>query len=148
MLLNVKQRLLLLNILPSESNYIELKVIREQQERLSFSDEELQRLKVKRQGDIYTWDESLDEPVEIEINESARGIIKIAFRQLDQQGQLKVEFLPLYEHFIEGEDWPPQEATDTEKVASDNEHPSEEPVPLRTTEAIMGSMPAAEGSKD
>ena len=147
MLLNVKQRLLLLNILPSESNYIELKVIREQQERLSFSDEELQRLKVKREGDMYTWDESLDEPVQIEINESARGIIKLAFRQLDQQGQLKVEFLPLYEHFIEGEDWPPQEATDT-KVASDNEQPSEEPVSLHTTEAIMGSMPAAEGSKD
>ena len=109
MLLNVKQRLLLLNILPSESNYITLKVIREQQERLSFSEEELKRLKVKRDGDRYIWDESVDEPVDIEIGESARGIIKLAFRELDQQGQLKVEFLPLYEHFMEGEDWPPKE---------------------------------------
>ena len=145
MLLNVKQRLLLLNILPSESNYIELKVIREQQERLSFSDEELQRLKVKRQGDIYTWDESLDEPVEIEINESARGIIKIAFRQLDQQGQLKVEFLPLYEHFIEGEDWLPDVAKATSEPTEPT--PMKQPEP-RTTKEALGGSPLAEGSKD
>ncbi len=145
MLLNVKQRLLLLNILPDESNYIELKVIREQQERLSFSDEELQRLKVKRQGDIYTWDESLDEPVEIEINESARGIIKIAFRQLDQQGQLKVEFLPLYEHFIEGEDWLPDVAKATSEPTEPT--PMKQPEP-RTTKEALGGSPLAEGSKD
>jgi hypothetical protein len=143
MFLNVKQRLLLLNILPDEANYITLKIIREQQSLLSFSNEELQRLKVKREGDVYTWDESLDEPVEIEINESARGIIKLAFRQLDQQGQLKVEFLPLYEHFIEGEDWPPKET----KPASDNERSAEEPVPLRTTQDVMGSRPSAEGAE-
>ncbi|KKL11469.1 hypothetical protein LCGC14_2545550, partial [marine sediment metagenome] len=47
MLLNVKQRLLLLNILPDQGDYITLKIIREQQERLSFSEEELKRLKVK-----------------------------------------------------------------------------------------------------
>ncbi len=109
MLLNVKQRLLLLNILPDESDYITLKVIRKQQDLLSFSDEELQRLKVKHEGDLYTWDEKVDEPVEIEISESARGVIKMAFRRLDSDGQLKVEFLPLYEHFMEGEDWPPKE---------------------------------------
>ncbi|KKN23993.1 hypothetical protein LCGC14_0899310 [marine sediment metagenome] len=115
MLLNVKQRLLLLNILPGESNYITLKVIREQQERLSFSEEELKRLKVKREGDRYIWDETIDVPVDIEIGESARGVIKLAFRELDQQGQLKVEFLPLYEHFMEGEDWPPSEDTADEE---------------------------------
>ncbi len=148
MLLNVKQRLLLLNILPAESNYIELKIIREQQALLSFSDEELQRLKVKREGDRYTWDESLDEPVEIEINESARGIIKIAFRQLDQQGQLKVEFLPLYEHFIEGEDWPPV-SVEAEATSEDGAEPTpiKQPEP-RTTKEAVGSHPAAEGSKD
>ncbi len=109
MLLNVKQRLLLMNILPSESNYITLKVIRRQEEFLSFSEEELQRLKVEKDGDMYHWDEAADEPVDIEIGESARGVIKLALRQLDQEGRLKAEFLPLYEHFIEGEDWPPKE---------------------------------------
>jgi len=116
MLLNVKQRLLLLNILPEHGNYLTLKIIREQQERLSFSEEELKRLKVKLVGDRYTWDEMIDVPVDIEIGESARGVIKLAFRELDQQGQLKVEFLPLYEHFMEGEDWPTvEDTTDKEK---------------------------------
>ncbi len=145
MLLNVKQRLLLLNILPSESNYIELKVIREQQERLSFSNEELQRLKVKREGDMYNWDESQDVPVEIEINESARGILKVAFRLLDQQGQLKIEFLPLYEHFIEGEEWPPVSDEATSEPTEPT--PIKQPEP-RTTKETIGSRPAAEGSKD
>ncbi|KKL05376.1 hypothetical protein LCGC14_2606630, partial [marine sediment metagenome] len=83
MLLNVKQRLLLLNILPEHGNYLTLKIIREQQERLSFSEEELKRLKVKLVGDRYTWDEMIDVPVDIEIGESARGVIKLAFRELD-----------------------------------------------------------------
>ncbi len=110
MLLNVKQRLLLLNILPDESNYLTLKIIREQQNLLSFSDEELTGLKVKREGDLYTWDEKNEPPpMDIEIGEAARGVIKLAFRRLDNDGQLKVEFLPLYEHFIEGEDWPSKE---------------------------------------
>lgn len=144
MLLTVKERLLLLNILPSESGYITLKVIRAQQDLLSFSDEELQRLGVKREGDMYTWDEGVDEPVDIEISESARDIIKQALRQLDSGGQLKMEFLPLYEHFVEGEEWPPQEA----KSASDNEHPTEEPVPIRSTKDVIGSRPSAEGAQD
>jgi hypothetical protein len=148
MLLNVKQRLLLLNILPDQANYIELKVIRQQQERLSFSDEELQRLKVKRQGDVYTWDESLDKPVDVEINESARGIIKLAFRQLDQQGQLKVEFLPLYEHFIEGEEWPPKDVVPSSDTPGTDGNSESEPTPIRSTKEVMGSKPAAEGSPD
>ncbi len=143
MLLNVKQRLLLLNILPDEANYITLKIIREQQDRLSFSDEELQRLKVRRVEDGYTWDESLDEPVGIEVNESARGIIKLALRQLDQQGQLKVEFLPLYEHFIEGEEWLPDGV-----VPNTTDEPQSGPTPIRPTKEVIGSRPAAEGSQD
>ena len=109
MLLNVKQRLLLMNILPDNGNYDTLKIVRKQQDLLGISDEEHSRLKIKREGDLIKWDESKDEPVEIEIGEVAGHIIKRELIRLDNDGQLQMEFLPLYEHFVEGEDWPPKE---------------------------------------
>jgi len=108
-LLNIKQRLLLMNILPDNGNYDTLKIVRKQQEHLGISDEEHQRLQIKREGDLIKWDESKDEPVEIEIGEVAGHIIKRELIRLDSDGQLQMEFLPLYEHFVEGEDWPPKE---------------------------------------
>lgn len=146
MLLNVKQRLLLLNIIPDEGSYDTLKIVRDQQNLLSFNEEELKRLKIVREGEMYQWDETADEPVDISIGEMSFNVIKMALRRLNEEGKLQMEFLPLYEHFVEGEDWPPQEATDTKKVASDNEHPTEEPVPIRTTKDVVGSSPSAEGA--
>lgn len=143
MLLKVKDRLLLLNTLPGESDYITLKVIREVQDNLSFSDDELTRLKVTKTEDMYTWDEEIDEFVDVEIGESARGLIKQELRKLNEQGQLKMEFLPLYEHFWEGEEWPPKVET-SEEPSGD----SDEPIPLRTTQEVAGSRPAAEGSSE
>jgi hypothetical protein len=148
MLLNVKQRLLLLNVLPDEGTYDTLKVVRDQQNLLSFDEEELKRLKIQRNGDMYVWDEKVDEPVDISIGEIASSLIKGALRKLDNEGQLKVEFLPLYEHFVEGEDWSP--TLDVAKATSedgDKPTPIREPEP-RTTGEVLGSSPAAEGSKD
>ncbi|KKL27872.1 hypothetical protein LCGC14_2380770, partial [marine sediment metagenome] len=103
-------------------------------------------LKVKRVGDIIQWDESQDAPVEIEIGEVAGHIIKRELTRLDSEGQLQMEFLPLYEHFVEGEDWPLDVAEATSESGA-------EPIPIkqpepRTTAEVLGSRPAAEGSKD
>ncbi len=148
MLLSVKQRLLLMNILPDNGNYDTLKIVRKQQEHLGISDEEHTRLKIKREGDLIKWDESKDEPVEIEIGEVAGHIIKRELIRLDSDGQLQMEFLPLYEHFVEGEEWSP--ISDEAKATSedgDKPTPVREPEP-RTTKEVLGSMPGAEGSKD
>jgi len=148
MLLNVKQRLLLLNILPDEGNYDTLKIVRDQQNLLSFNEEELKRLGIRREGEMYQWNEAADEPVDISIGEMASNMIKMALRQLDARGQLKVEFLPLYEHFVEGEEWSP--ISDEAKATSedgDKPTPVREPEP-RTTKEVLGSRPGAEGSKD
>ena len=148
MLLTIKYRLLLMNILPDNGNYDTLKIVRKQQDLLGITEDEHKRLKVKRVGDIIQWDESQDEPVEIEIGEVAGHIIKRELTRLDSDGQLQMEFLPLYEHFVEGEDWPLD--SDVAKATSENgaEPTSIKPVePIPTSEA-MGKMPLAEGSKD
>ena len=58
-----------------------------------------------------------------------------------------MEFLPLYEHFVEGEDW----HSDAAKATSENgTEPtligSVEPQPVTTKDA-MGSRPLAEGDQ-
>ncbi len=144
MLLNVKQRLLLLNILPDEGNYDTLKIVRDQQALLSFTEEEHTRLKIRRQDGMYVWDEGVDEPVDITIGEVAFNMIKRALRQLDTEGKLQVEFLPLYEHFVEGEEWLPSKAEATVEPEADN---GGTPTLIRSTKDVMGSRPVAEGAE-
>ena len=148
MLLTIKHRLLLMNILPDNGNYDTLKIVRKQQELLGISEEEHKRLKVRREGDLIQWDESQDEPVEIKIGEVAGHIIKRELTRLDSDGLLQMEFLPLYEHFVEGEDWPL-----TLDVAQATSEDGAKPTPIRepeprTTKDVLGSSPGAEGSKD
>ena len=148
MLLNVKQRLLLLNILPNEGSYDVLKIVRDQQALLSFTDEEHKRLKIQQRDGMFVWDESADAPVEVHIGEIAATVVKRALRQLNEEGQLQMEFLPLYEHFVEGKDWTLD--SDAAKATSEN---GVEPTPIGPTEPIptskaMGTRPLAEGSKD
>ncbi len=150
MLLNVKQRLLLLNIIPDEGNYDTLKIVRDQQNLLSFNEEELKRLKIVREGEMYQWDEAADEPVDISIGEMAFNVIKTALRRLNDEGKLQMEFLPLYEYFVEGEDWLPDVTTPGPEATSGD---GIEPTPIkqpesRTTKETIGSRPAAEGAKD
>ncbi len=146
MLLTIKYRLLLMNILPDNGNYDTLKIVRKQQELLGISEEEHKRLNVRREGDLIQWDESQDEPVEIEIGEVAGHIIKRELTRLDSEGQLQMEFLPLYEYFVDGTDW--HLNPDAAEATSGN---GAEPTPIaepRTTREALGSQPAAEGSKD
>ena len=148
MLLNVKQRLLLMNVLPGEGNYDTLKIVRDQQALLGFSEEEHKNLKMQRKDGLIVWDEGAEVSVDIRIGEVAATIIKRTLRQLSEEGQLQMEFLPLYEHFVEGEEWSP--ISDEAKATSedgDKPTPVREPEP-RTTKEVLGSMPGAEGSKD
>ncbi len=148
MLLNVKQRLLLLNILPNEGTYDVLKIVRDQQALLSFTEEEHKRLKIQRQDGVFVWDEPADVPVEVHIGEVAATVVKRALRQLNEEGQLQMEFLPLYEHFVDGKDW----ALDSDAAKATSE-PGVDPTPIRPAEPVptsevMGKRPLAEGSQD
>ncbi len=152
MLLNVKQRLLLMNVLPGEGNYDTLKIVRDQQALLGFSEEEHKNLKMQRKDGLIVWDEGAEVSVDIRIGEVAATIIKRTLRQLSEEGQLQMEFLPLYEHFVEGEEWLPNKqesnvtiiAEATVEPKADN---GDTPTLIRSTKDVMGSRPAAEGAE-
>ncbi len=118
MKLRIAHRFLLSNLLPEENNIGTLRVIRELQSALSFSEKELKEKFIRRDGDIYTWGdpenedkdaaaEAVDEPVDILVGERAFDIIKDSLNYANDMGKLRMQFIPLYEHFCEGKEWKP-----------------------------------------
>lgn len=116
--LRIAQRFLISNLLPEESNIDILRIVKELKMALSFSEEELKEKFIRREGDTYTWGDpenedvvaaakAVDEPVDIPIGERAFDVIKSTLNTVNNQGKLLMEFIPLYEHFVEGKEWNP-----------------------------------------
>jgi hypothetical protein len=105
MLLRVKHRLLLLNILPAVGSFDTLRIVRDLQSALSFSEEEHKLLEITSDGEIIRWKEEADKPVDIPIGEKATDVIIAALKDLDSKRKLRAEFLPIYEHFVLDKEW-------------------------------------------
>lgn len=104
MLLRVKSRILLLNVLPAMGGFDTLRIVRELQSALSFSEEEHKKLDFKQIGEMTRWKEE-DASVDVPMGEKAADVIKDALRELDSRKKLSADLMPLYEHFVLGEDW-------------------------------------------
>lgn len=106
--LNILERISLLNVLPHEGSIITLRIMRELQSKLSFTEEELKKYKMKNTQSpdgrtTITWDEDFSlKETDIEIGEAATGIIVNELKKLDSQNRLRMEMLSLYEKFVEG----------------------------------------------
>lgn len=107
MKLNIAERIALLGVLPQRGNVITLRIIRELQGRLSFTEEELEHYNIQNHtnpdgGTRITWNPELsEEEKDIAIGEAATGVIKEKLTRLNAQNQLHVTMLPLYEKFVE-----------------------------------------------
>jgi hypothetical protein len=101
MQLNVFDRLVLLNILPKEGNFLTLKIVRSLREDLSFSEDEHKALQFHQDGQIMKWQQSADIPKCIAIGEKANEIIVEALKKLDKENKLQAEHLSIYERFVE-----------------------------------------------
>ena len=99
--LNVKDRLLLLSVLPKEGNITTLKIVRKLREDLSFSEEEHKELNFQESDGKLAWDMAANGDKEIEIGEKASNVIVEALKELDRNKKLHEEHLPIWEMFIE-----------------------------------------------
>jgi len=109
MLLNIAERISLLNVLPQQGNILTLRIVQELRTSLSFTEEEMEKWKIKNQkvegGVVITWDEDfVKETKDIKIGKAATGIIKQGLLRLDSQKQLRLDMIPLYEKFVEATD--------------------------------------------
>lgn len=95
---NVQDRVILLNILPSEGSYINLKLVRKLRESLSFSEKEHEELNLKAEGSRVTWEKDVEK--DVHIGDTMRELIIRALYQLDKAGKLTEAHIPVYEKFI------------------------------------------------
>lgn len=98
--LNVLERLLVLNLLPKEGTFTNLKLLRVARENLSFTEEENKALNFKQENDQIVWVNDAVGDKEVEIGEVVTTLIVAELKKLDSEEKLKDEFLSLYEKFI------------------------------------------------
>ncbi len=104
MKLSVINRLVLLNVLPKEGNILTLRIVRDLQSALSFSEAELEALKFQELSVGMAWNQKAAETLEaidIEIGKEAKRVIVVAFKKLNNEQKLTMDMLPTFELFEE-----------------------------------------------
>lgn len=106
MLLTVPERLTLLEILPKEGSVLTLRVLRELQTNLSFTEKELKQYKMKIEAHggrlRVNWDTKIpDDGKKIQIGEAATAIIVRQLKELDRMKKLTMNMLTIYDKFVE-----------------------------------------------
>ncbi len=108
MLLGVAERLVVLNLLPAEGALTTLRITRELQAALSFTEEEHAALKFTTKnpqsgvedGNTY-WSKAADISREINIGPKALEVIRSGIKAKDQRGQLLLGQLEVVERFLD-----------------------------------------------
>lgn len=112
--LKIEQRLLILNVLPGAGNITTLRIVRELQDNLSFTEKELKVNFLRQEGSQLVWGDpekegrdlaEVDQPKEVPIGEKAFDVIKESLSKVEQAGKLEARYVPFYEHFVEGKEW-------------------------------------------
>ena len=104
MLLTVRERLLLQSILPREGDFLTLKVLRNLQGDLSFTEEEIALYKFVQKDGTVTWDDKAGQSKEIELGKKADEIIVSALTELNNKKKLRAEHFDLYVKFVQPEE--------------------------------------------
>jgi len=113
MRLTISERMGVLNILPPQGNMATLRIVRELQSKLSLSEEEYTQYnvsqKIDQSGKIWIeWNPEYDKKrVNIPISKVESDIISQALMKLDQNSQLQLGALPLWDYFVDNKE--PQE---------------------------------------
>ena len=107
MILDVHERMQLLQLIPTEGKYEELKTIRRQREMLSFTQEEIKLLNLRSEpepnGSVRTvWDtENVSKVVkDIPIDEYMTNLFRKKLAELEEKGKLTDKITSIYEKFV------------------------------------------------
>lgn len=98
---SVRDRLILLNIIPVQGSLVTLKMVRVLREELGFSDEEYQDFNLRTEGGSFHWDDDRERPKEVDVPTTMHELIISAFNKLSKENALHLEHIDLYERFIQ-----------------------------------------------
>ena len=98
MLLNVSDRLILLNVLSNMGgNLVTLRIVRDLQREVGFSEEESSVLAFKQDDQKLFWNDTVVGEREFAVGPTAVGLVLVAFKKLEEKEELTMQHLPLYE---------------------------------------------------
>ena len=97
--LTVLERLLLLRVLPKQGNLTTLRIVRELERDLSFSEEEHAALQFVTEGVSVRWKAENAIDKEVEFGPKARELVLAGLAELDKQEALTLDWLDLCDKF-------------------------------------------------
>jgi hypothetical protein len=100
MKLNLLERILILGILPKETNFVTLRIIKDLEKSLSFTEEEIKEYNIRQEGQNINWNIEGNVEKEIQIGEKATDIIVESLKKLNEQNKLTMQFFSTYDKFI------------------------------------------------
>ena len=104
MKLGISERINLLGILPTESNYVTLKIVNDLKSGLSFSEDEIKEYSIEshQEGEkVFTiWNQQKAKDKDVSIGEKATDIIVEALKKLDEDNKITEQTATLYEKFV------------------------------------------------
>ncbi len=105
MKLNVKERFMIMSILPQENNFVTLKIIRDLKSKLGPTDKEFKEFEIKtdKKTGSTEWNEKGKEGIEFEVGEIETGLIVTALKALNKENKLREDHFTLYEKFVEAD---------------------------------------------
>ena len=96
---SVRDRLILLNVVPTQGSLVTLKMVRVLREALGFSDKEYRDFNLRVEGESFQWDDDKEAPKEIEVPVTMQELILTSFEELSKKNVLHLEHLDLYDRF-------------------------------------------------
>jgi len=101
MQLNVQERLLLLNSLSTvQGNLATLRIVRDLQQELGLSEEEIKAINLRQEDGRAFWDEGKISAKEISFGPAGLDAALSMFTHMDETEKLTIEYLPLYERLL------------------------------------------------
>lgn len=97
--LSVKQRLVLLGILPPEGNLTTIRIVRELREGLSFSEAEHSDLQMVQEGEQIRWEQGATPDKKLDIGPKAVEVVRDALKKLDDEKKLRDDHIELCDLF-------------------------------------------------
>jgi len=102
MKLTILERVTLLQVLPSEGDFVTLKILRGLRDALGFSEADHKKYDIVQKDGRITWDRMkgiMGE--EVEIGDKAKEMIKESLLKLDKEKKLRPEHFDIYQKFVQ-----------------------------------------------
>jgi hypothetical protein len=100
--LTMEERFALMNVIPSQGNFLEVKHLEQLRLSLLPSPQEVQDKNVVADGNNVTWNPAKDQPVSFEFSGFCVDLLCRELKKLDKEHKLERKFLSLYEKLVEG----------------------------------------------